>query len=599
MITCFLRYRLNVDGLADFERYAALWIELVARFGGEHHGYYLPSEGSSNVALALFSFASLADYEAYRRASEDDPECAAAYRLARESGCIESFERSFFRPLRAGVGNAERVGAARADAAAGGLFDAGELRRGLEGAAELVEAFYDGLEVRRVAPERPLAAIRADFAGTLGEAGVGVAGALRDVEQHVLPNAMAIPHPRYFGLINSSPLPGGIVAESIVGALNNNAGAWQQGPPLVAAEEELLRCLAGVLGLAPEATGIVLPGGSYATLHALQLARDARLPEWRARGARSLAGDPRVYVTEASHFSAVRAAIAVGVAPRDVVRVPSLDRGAIDPRALAEQLRADRAAGALPFAVIATLGTTGTGAMDPLPELVELCREHGVWLHVDACYGGAAALLPELSERFRGLDAADSVAVDPHKWFFVPMVAGLLFTRHPKLELEVFDIDASYIPTEEFVDGFRRALPTSRRAAGFPAWMTLRAHGLGPIRAAVRLNCELSRRLEERLASEGFEVMPKGELSIACARWPLAGATASERDAAQARIAAAVVASGHAWIGTVRVRGESWLRLCQVSTFTRAEHIDDVAQRLGEIAREWGGDARDRVPTDA
>lgn len=464
-------------------------------------------------------------------------------------------------------------------------FDPGELEAGLVGAARLLREFYEGLDERRVAPAAPLAEIARAFEGTLGEAGVGLDGALADVAEKLVPHAMSVPHPLYLGLINSSPLAGGIVAESIIGGLNNNAGAWQQGPPFVAAEQEVVRCFRDLLGLAPETEGIVLPGGSYASLHGLQLARDALLPEWRSHGPRALTGDPRVYVSDAGHFSAARAAQAVGVAPRDVVRVPSVGRGQIDARALDALLREDLERGALPFALVATLGTTGTGAMDSLPELVELCRHYGLWLHVDACYGGAAALLDELTDRFEGIDEADSVAVDPHKWFFVPMVAGLLFTRHADLELDVFDVDAPYIPAGELVDGFRRGLPTSRRCAGFAVWMALRAHGLETVRGAVRRNVELTRRLEGRLEAEGFRVMQGGELSIACARFEPEAATGAEIDALQLRVAARLVESGEAWFGTVHVRGEQWLRFALVSTFTRDEHVDRLAARLGETAR--------------
>ena len=464
-------------------------------------------------------------------------------------------------------------------------LDPAGLEEGLVKAAGLLRGFYEGLDDRRVSPAAPLSEIVDAFEGTLGEQGVGLDGALEDVQTKLMPHVMAVPHPLYLGLINSSPLAGGIVAESIIGGLNNNAGAWQQGPSMVAAEHEVLRCFKQLLGLHDEAEGIVLPGGSYASLHGLQLARDSRLPEWREKGPRALSGNPRVYVSDSGHFSAARAAQAIGVAPRDVVYVPTVGRGQIDPRALAALLKEDRARGDLPFALVATLGTTGTGAMDSLPELIELCREYDLWLHVDACYGGAGILIDDLAQHFEGIDQADSVAVDPHKWFFVPMVAGLLFTRHPQHELEVFDIPASYIPTGERIDGFRRGLPTSRRCAGFAVWMALRAHGLSQIRAAVQRNIHLARRLELRLEEQGFRVLPDGELSIVCARWEPTGLSQPEIDALQVHLASLVVESGDAWFGTVHVQGQSWLRFALVSTFTGEQHVDFLARRLGEVAR--------------
>lgn len=462
--------------------------------------------------------------------------------------------------------------------------EARELDAGLRRAAELIRSFYEDLEGRAVAPAFPASETARAFEGTLGEEGVGLKAALEDVERTVIPRAMGIPHPLYLGLINSSPLPGGIVAESIIGALNNNGGSWIQSPPFSAAEEEVVRCLRGVLRLPRQSTGFVLPGGSYTALHGLQLARDQRLPQWRAGGARSLTGDPRVYLSDAVHFSADRSALAIGVAARDVVRLPSKGRGQMDASALDATLTEDEDRGALPLAVIATMGTTGTGAIDDIGAIADVCERHGVWLHVDACYGGAAALLPEFESVFDAVARADSVAVDPHKWFYVPMVAGILFTKHPEAEVEVFDIDAPYIPSGDQTDGFRRGLATSRRCAGFAIWMALRAHGLGAVRDAVALNNALTRQLERRLTEAGFRVMPDGELSIACARWEPAGLAESEIADIQEEIARRAVVSGLTWFGTVRAQGQTWLRFSLVSRHTRASHVDRLVERLAAIA---------------
>ncbi|MEM1449181.1 MAG: pyridoxal-dependent decarboxylase [Planctomycetota bacterium] len=465
------------------------------------------------------------------------------------------------------------------------LLDPAELREGVARAGALLERFYSGLDERPVLPEPNVDGLIERFRGTLGEDGIGLDGALTEVEEVVVDSAMAIPHPLYLGLINSSPLPGGIVAESIVGGFNNNAGSWQQSPPFSAAEHEVLRCFREMLRLPEDASGILLPGGSYATLHGLQLAREAKLPAWRRDGPRALTGDPRIYVSSASHFSAARAAHAIGIAPKDVVHVDSTGRGEMDPADLARRVTEDVEQGHLPFAVVATLGTTGTGAIDPIHALAEVCRAHELWLHVDACYGGAAVLLDEMDPHFEAIGEADSVAVDPHKWFFVPMVAGLLFTRHGGLELETFDIDAPYIPAYEIPDPFRRGLPTSRRAAGFTVWMALRAHGLARVREEVRRNCRMARLLEDRLRAEGFRILEGGEMSIACARWEPDGLDEAALDELQLRISREVIASGDAWFGTVRA-GQSWLRFCLVSTFLRERHVERLVARVAAVARD-------------
>lgn len=452
-------------------------------------------------------------------------------------------------------------------------------------AGRIVADYYRGLEERPVGSPAPLDEVLEHLDGTLTERGVGTEQALREFEEHLLEHTMAVPHPLYLGLLNSSPLPGAIAAESLVGALNNNSGSWEQGPAFVAAETEVVRCFREILGLGPNFEGLLLPGGSYTALHGLQLAREFAAPDWRRSGIRSLPGNPRVYVSEASHFSVARAARTLGVADADVVSIEGRGRGQMNAGRLDEQLQSDLAEGALPIAVVVTLGTTGTGAIDPLEDILDVCEKHGVWVHVDACYGGAGALLEELSPHFRGLERADSVAVDPHKWFFIPMVAGLILTKHRALEQRAFDVNAAYIPTGNRLDPFRRGHPTSRRGAALPIWMALRAHGLHTLRLGVRANCSNARFLERRLGEAGFEVLPGGEMSIACARWSPPGLSNRELDALQERIAERVVASGKAWFGTTLLNGRRWLRMALLSLHTREEHLEGLVELLARCAR--------------
>ena len=260
----------------------------------------------------------------------------------------------------------------------------------------------------------------------------------------------------------------------------------------------------------------------------------------------------------------------------------------MDAAALEARVARDTEAGAAPFAVVATLGTTGTGALDPLSEIAAICQRHRLWLHVDACYGGAAMLLDELRPRFRGIEKADSIAVDPHKWFFVPITASILLTRDPELELRAFTAgEVSYIPAlaeAAEVDPILRGIPSSRRASALAIWMGLRAHGWGTVRDAVRRNVELTRLLERLLRQGGFAVMPGGELSVACARWQVAGLSPADADRLQERIAAEVVASGKAWFATFRYSDKTWLRLNMVNLYTRERHVRALAGLLIETA---------------
>ena len=448
-------------------------------------------------------------------------------------------------------------------------------------AAELFVEIYRGLEDRPVAPAVDRPELTARFAGTLGDDGVGLAAVLDEFRDRVLPGCMGTPHPLYLGLVNSSPLPAAALADLLVSSLNNNGGAFHQSPAMTACEAEVVRAFTRLYGLPDEAEGIFLPGGTLATLQAIVLAR------FRAIGPAAPSPGLRVYTSDAAHFSVSRTAFVAGIAADDVVSLPTIGRGDLDVQWLADAVRRDRHDGRMPLAVVATAGTTGTGAVDPIGAVADFCAAEGLWLHVDACYGGAIALVPELRDLLAGIERADSIAVDPHKWFFVPVTAALLLVREAGLSARCFDTaHGSYIPGDGVVDAWRRGIPTTRRSSGFTVWMAIRAHGWRIIREAVRRNIELSRLLERLLAERGFTVLPEGKLSIVCARWERPSPDASANDQFQAELARRVVATGKTWFSTVLHNGRLWLRFNLVNLYTRERHIRELADLLAATARD-------------
>ena len=469
----------------------------------------------------------------------------------------------------------ESVGGEAFDLSPAGLEEA------VAKAAALFVSIYRGLEERPVAPPMDRTALRAAIARTVADEGVGLVQALEDFEQRVLPGSMGTPHPLYLGLVNSSPLPGAALADLLISALNNNGGAFHQSPGMTTCEEEVVRAFAQLFGV-PGADGMLLPGGTFATLQAIVLAR-----------VQATGGPPRpglrLYTSEAAHFSVARTAMVAGIAAEDAVSIPVVGRGTLDVRALQQRIRLDREQGARPFAVVATAGTTATGALDPLAEIAALCGEEKIWLHVDACYGGAAMLLEPTRARFAGIERADSIAIDPHKWFFVPVTAALLLTIHRDVAQRAFATTAgSYIPTDGELDAWQRGIPTTRRSSGLAVWMALRAHGWRTIRAAVKSNIQLTRLLESLLVERGFRVLEGGELSIACARWEPRARNAEAIDRIQDAIARDVVSSGKAWFSTTRYAGCTWLRFNMVNLYTRERHVRQLADLLADAASRAG-----------
>jgi len=448
-------------------------------------------------------------------------------------------------------------------------------------AGELFVEIYRGLEKRRVAPVAERGALSEQFAGTLGDDGVGLMAALDEFRERVLPACMATPHPLYLGLVNSSPLPAAALADLLVSSLNNNGGAFHQSPAMTTCEVEVVRAFARLYDLPDGAEGMLLPGGTWATLQALVLARA------RAIGRRAPGPGLRIYASEAAHFSVARSAFVVGIGADDIVSLPTQGRGELDANLLADTIRRDRRAGHTPVAVVASAGTTGTGAIDPIADIADLCVSEDVWLHIDVCYGGAIALLPELRGLLSGIGRAQSIAVDPHKWFFIPVTAALLLVRESGLAARCFDTaHGSYIPGDGAIDAWRRGIPTTRRSSGLTVWMAIRAHGWRSIRDAVRRNIALTRLLEELLAERGFTVLPGGQLSIACARFEPANLDAPASDQFQEELTRRAVATGQTWFATVRHAGRTWLRFNMVNLHTREEHVRHLVDLLAQTGRE-------------
>jgi aromatic-L-amino-acid decarboxylase len=429
----------------------------------------------------------------------------------------------------------------------------------------------------RVAPTVDREACFEAFSQTLHDKGIGLEAAVDEVDK-ILAYSMAMSHPLYLGLVNSSPFPPAALGDLLVSILDNNSGATHQGPAAAGAEREIISEIGRRLGY--PADGLLLPGGSYANLHAVVMARHVHFPDWMAQHAGAVSSLPRLYVADGSHLSVVRAATTAGFGHDSIAVVESAGRGQMDVAGLVKCIEADRRNGHRPFAVMATAGSTGTGAIDPLDAIADVCAEQKLWFHVDACYGGAVALLDRYAPLLRGMERADSLAIDLHKWLFMPLTVGLLMTRHAEVARSAFRVQATYIPDGDYVEAYQRGIPTSRRSSSLAVWFAIRACGWEPLLEAIERNIELTREIERRLASNGFRVLGGGELSIACARWEPPTLDPANWDTLQRAIARHVSASGNAWFATTRHGGETWLRLNMVNLHTRAEHIDPLMRQI-------------------
>jgi glutamate/tyrosine decarboxylase-like PLP-dependent enzyme len=464
------------------------------------------------------------------------------------------------------------------------LLDAetrGELWRRL---VEVIEDYTNRVGEARVAPELDLAAIREALAPFDFERPIPPLEALGFAAEGLWRWQVHTPHPRYFGLFNPAPTTLGIAADALVAAFNPQLAAWSHSPLAAEIEQHLVRAFAGRFGFDPaRVEGTFTSGGAEANHTALSTALLRAFPEISRRGLLALRSQPVLYVSPETHHSFLKAARLAGLGT-EAVREVRVDSGLrMVPEELAARIREDREAGLSPFLVVATVGSTSAGVVDPVADLAQVAEEEGgLWLHADAAWGGAAALVPELRPVLEGVSRAGSLTFDAHKWLSVPMGAGLYLTRHPGILERTFRVDAGYMPREaaglEVADPYAHSMQWSRRFIGLKVFLSLAAAGWQGYAEAIRHQTAMGDRLRERLPEEGWEVVNDTPLPVVC----FVGSGPAGRSAAFLEgVAADVVASGQAWISTAAL-GEAGpaLRACITNYRTGPADIDALLAAL-------------------
>ncbi len=418
--------------------------------------------------------------------------------------------------------------------------------------------------------------------------------AVRFVVEALWANQVHTSNPRYFGLFNPAPTPMGVVADTITAAFNPQLAAWSHAPFPAEVEMHLIRALGEKFGYPPTAVdGTFASGGAEANHTALICSLVARFPEFSRRGLRALAGQPAVYISQQAHHSFLKAARATGLGTDAIREVPIGDDLKMDVTQLSAMLQRDREVGLLPALLVATAGSTSAGVIDPLPELAAIAHEHAIWFHVDAAWGGAAALVPELRHLLDGIEQADSITFDVHKFLSMPMGAGLFLTRHPQILGSAFRITTDYMPKDaaalDIADPYTHSMQWSRRFIGLKLFMTLLVAGWEGYAEVIRHQVAMGRRLVRLLDDAGWRVINRTELPVAC----FVDAARADGDSIvylQA-VADRIVASGAAWISTTRLKdGQPVLRACITNFRTEEGDLEALLAAIDEARRNIPGE---------
>jgi len=414
---------------------------------------------------------------------------------------------------------------------------------------------------------------------------------LDDFERLIVPGVTHWNHPGFFAYFAISASAPGILAEMLISTLNVNAMLWKTSPAATELELTTLDWLRQLLGLGDGWFGLINDTASISTLLALAAAREAK-PELgiREKGMAGRADLPRlrVYTSAHAHSSVDKAAITLGFGHENVVHIEADADFRMRVDALDAAVRADRAAGYLPLATVATVGTTSTTSIDPVPAIAALCAREGMWLHVDGSYGGVAAVVPEMRHVLAGVELADSLVVNPHKWLFTPIDLSAMFTRRPEVLKRAFSLVPEYLVTREqseVVNLMDYGVQLGRRFRALKLWMVIRAFGAEGLAARLRQQMEMAREFAGWVdAAPDWERVAPVPFSLVCFRYAPAGTSEADREALNAAILERVNASGSAYLSHTKLNGRYVLRLAIGNMRTERRHVSDAWRLLREAA---------------
>ena len=465
--------------------------------------------------------------------------------------------------------------------------------------AAIATHYLSSLSQRPLAPAPSLEDLKQTFSAPIPQTASSLDDALEEVKEGIISNSAAIGSRRFFGLMDSPPLPIAVFADMLASALNQNLANWTTSPAATLVELQVVQWFAELAGLR-EAAGLLVSSGSVANLLALRLARNHKFPTASADGLalNPNAQQPKVYCSRHAHSSLEKAVEVLGLGRSALVRVDTDERLRMRPDALDAAIESDSKSGCLPLCAVATAGTTPTGAIDPLAEVAAVSKKHGLWFHVDAAYGGGALFSQRAAGSFNGISLADSLVIDPHKWLYIPFQAAILLT-HRKAHLE-HALSKGYGYVYEAPEGVPNlsdfSLQGSKRFDALKVWLSLKMLGVEGYRSLIQNDLDNATHFHRLLLdSPRFQPLCPPELGIVAFRFlpPQAPGknlfspeTRRMIDEATTKLHDFLTRRGRVWIGMVRIHHRPLLQACFSNYAMTRDDVDFLYAELSNAARE-------------
>jgi aromatic-L-amino-acid/L-tryptophan decarboxylase len=458
--------------------------------------------------------------------------------------------------------------------------------------------YFDRIEELPVLAQIEPGSLKAQLPSKPPDHGEPMEKILQDIDSLIVPALTHWSHPAFFAYFATSTSAPGIFGELLTAAFDNKAMLWRTSPASTELEEVALDWLRQMMGLDTEMSGIIYDTASVSSMHAIAAAREGVEQRIREEGMSGRSDLPllRVYVSEQSHSSIEKGVITLGLGQRGLRKIPVDSEFRMLPRALAAAIEEDKSEGIVPFCVVATVGTTSTSSIDPVPEIVPICERHQLWLHVDAAYAGSAAVVPELQHILAGCERADSLVTNPHKWLFTPFDLSVLYCRHMDLLRRAFSLVPEYLRTpeqEKVRSGSDYGIQLGRRFRALKLWMVIRYFGRDGLAARIREHCRLASLFASLVEdSPDWELLAPTPLALVCFRaTPHRGgetelARAKRLDQLNEAIMHSVNASGKALLSHTRLNDKITLRLSIGNIRTTEMHVRRIWALLNEQLRQ-------------
>ena len=456
----------------------------------------------------------------------------------------------------------------------------GESREVGHRVVDMLSEYFEHVEEKPVFPNVEPSALIQLFAEPLPRDSNSPERVLRELEEKLLPNCTNVGHPGYMGLITPSPNPIGIIADFICSALNQNIGAYTIGPAAVAMERRTVRWLTDLAGYDENAGGNLASGGMMANFIGIKLARDhVSSDRIQHDGVQERWA---VYASEERHVSVDKAVDAVGLGRTALRALPTDGEFRVRLDALEAAIAEDKNRGIRPLCIVGIFGTTNTGAVDSIRALRTIADREGMWLHADAAYGGGMLLSHTWPMRNQGLELADSITIDPHKWFYAPLDVGAILVKDLHRLTASFGMKPSYL-TDELDRANERyqycvhSFEQSRRFRGLKVWMSFKRYGASQIGEWIDNNVRQAKHLYSAVANHpDFEAATEPPMSAICIRYQSVDLEETQSKELHAEVARRVEQSGKFWISTTELKGKAWFRINPVNFRTRTEHMDQL-----------------------